>query len=605
MIRGGTVTSRGELLRIRILLLVMLAMLGLLAAALWRVQVAQGHEFEGDLKKQSVRRVRLPGQRGEILDRHGHVLAGNRPSYCIALYLEELRQGGRSNTVNSVMERLDGLGLLIGRDPELDREDVNDHILQTLPLPLIAWRDLDEAELARFAEHAASLSGVDVFVEAVRVYPEGRTACHVLGSVKFDSKIVNADQPFHYFYPETVGRAGLEKRFDEDLAGVAGGKSLLVDVSGYRHEDLAVREPEAGSDLLLALDLKAQRAAEQALQGVAGAAVIMDPRNGDVLALASAPTYDPNEFVPILTQATWDRLNSDPGHPMVHRAVAGTYAPGSVFKPVTAFAALENGKINAGTSFTCPGYFELGRARFNCWYRHGHGAQNVRGALRNSCNVFFYETGLLTGREMIAHMASAMGFGEKTGIDIDYEAPGRIPLRHQQQGWYSGDTCNFSIGQGPVTVTPLQMAVMASTIANGGNVPWPRLVLGIRAPGQDAFAPIPPRMVNRMNWSKRSLDLVQGGMRDVVMHRSGTGRLARIPGINVSGKTGTAEFGKKGNPKKRAWMIVYAPTEKPRYAIALVVDEGQGGGVDAAPRVQYILGQLFDVPLPESEVVHG
>ena len=606
MIRAGMVSTRGEVLRIRVLLLGMLLLLGGLAAALWRVQVAQGRQFEVDLEQQSVRRVRLPGQRGRILDRSGRPLATNRPSYCIAIYMEELRRAGkRSRTEEVVMELLTELGGIIGREVELSREDVRKHMIETLPLPLLAWRDLDDEELARFAEHASPRPGVDVLVEAVRIYPEGRTACHLLGSVKFTSKIENAEQPFHYFYPETVGRSGLEQRFDESLAGTPGGRLLRVDVSGYRYEDLALRDPAAGSDLLLAVDLKVQRAAEQALQGVEGAAVVMDPRNGDVLALASSPTYDPNDFVPVLTLDTWNQLSQDPGRPLVHRAVAGTYAPGSVFKPVTAFAALENGKIDAATRFTCPGYFMLGDTRFACWYRHGHGEQTIRSALRNSCNVFFFETGLLCGREIIAHMASAMGFGEKTGIDLDYEASGNIPLGRQDQGWYSGDTCNFSIGQGPVTVTPLQMAVMACTIANGGQVPWPRLVLGVRPPGREGFDPVPPRMVNQMNWTPASLALVQGGMHDVIMHGSGTGRLAQVPGVDAAGKTGTAEFGPKGNEKKRAWMICYAPADRPRYAIALVVDEAQGGGVDAAPRMQYILSRLFDVPLPESEPVHG
>lgn len=606
MTRGGILSTRGEVLRIRVLLLAMLTLLGLLAAALWRVQVAQGRQFEVDLERQSVRRVRLPGARGRILDREGRPLAANRPSYCIAIYLEELRRAGkRARIEDVVMERLEQLGGIIGREVELSRQAVREHILETLPLPLLAWRDLDEVELARFAEHAGYWPEVDVFIEAVRVYPEGQTACHLLGSVKFTSKIDDAERPYHYYYPETVGRSGLEKRFDEMLAGTPGGRLLRVDVSGYRHEELAMREPEAGSDLLLAIDVKAQRAAEEALQGVEGAVVVLDPRNGDVLALASAPTYDPNVFVPHLPEEAWDRLRYDPGKPLVNRAVAGTYAPGSVFKPAVAFAALENGRIHAETRFTCPGYFELGNARFACWYKYGHGVQTVRDALRNSCNVFFYETGLATGREMIAHMASALGFGEVTGIDLDYEASGRIPIGRQDQGWYSGDTCNFSIGQGPVTVTPLQIAVMAATIANGGSVPWPRLVLGVRSPDREGFDPVPPRMSNQMNWSPRSLALVQGGMRDVVMHRGGTGRLARVPGLDAAGKTGTAEYGPKGNDKKRAWMIAYAPTTNPRYALAIVVDEGQGGGVDAAPRVQFLLSRLFDLPLPEGEAEHG
>jgi penicillin-binding protein 2 len=391
---------------------------------------------------------------------------------------------------------------------------------------------------------------------------------------------------------------GVERRFDGMLRGEAGGRLVRVDVSGFRHEDLAQRDPKSGSDLRLALDLRVQRLAEKALGGTPGALVVLDPRNGDVLAMVGEPGFDPNVFVPAISPAEWARIDGDERKPLVNRAMAEHYAPGSIFKPVVALAALENGLAHPGTTFHCPGYFDLGRARFNCWTRGQHGDLNMQEAIKHSCNVYFYRLGLQCGQEYIYHMASAMGLGRQTGISLPNEVPGRVPnaawMRETRgHGWRAGDTCNFSIGQGDVAVTPLQMAVMCATLANGGHVYQPRLVLGVREPGAERFRPIPPHVANEMNWSATSLQVVRGGMRDVIMSERGTGKLARVPGVEMAGKTGTAEYGKKEEGKKRGWMIAFAPFDAPRYAVALVVDDAISGGVTAAPRIKQLMSGLL------------
>jgi penicillin-binding protein 2 len=590
-----------ELWRVRIVLGVMLLGFCALGAGLWQIQVAEGHVYEDNLRKQSVRRVRLPGMRGRIFDRGGRRLADNRPHYCLAIYLEELRQPGSwDRTIDKVEDLVATLSQIIGRAPEIDREDIRNHIRRRLPLPLVAWKNLDDQALARWAERGGGLPGVDVYLEAVRVYPEGASACHLLGYVGRADPVQEKGEKYHYYVPEMEGKAGLEKHFDALLRGRAGGRLLRVDVSGYRYGDLGVKEPESGSDLLLAIDADIQSAAERVLADDSGAVVVLDPRNGDVLALASSPGFDPNDFVPRMSSETWQGLIQNPDKPLLNRALVGNYAPGSTFKPVVAMAALENGFSTPEKAFTCPGYFKLGNATFNCWYKPGHGTIVLREALKHSCNVYFYRLGLQCGHEPITHMASALGLGSKTGLEIDYEAAGLVPddgwkRRVFNDGWREGDTCNLSIGQGALTVTPLQMAVVAATLANKGTVYRPRVVLGVRPPDGDSFALRPAKVANRMHWTPEYIDVVRGGMHDVVMAPDGTGRRARIPGVVIAGKTGTAEYGRKDEGKKYGWMIAFAPFDQPRYAVALVIDEAISGGTTAAPRIAELMSAIFGV----------
>ena len=588
-----------EIVRLRLLFAVMLmAFLGL-GLALWRIQVAHGKSYQKDLMKQSVRRVRLPGVRGCIFDRNGVRLADNRPSYCIAVYLEELRQAGAwKRTITKIEKQIDELAAALNIEKEISGDDIKAHIKKRLPLPLLAWRDVDESVVARLAEQVKVQPGVDVYVEPARIYPQGNLACHVLGYVGRADPPQDEEEPFHYYLPEMTGKSGIEKKYDGILRGEAGGRLMRVDVSGFRHDDLAVKEPRSGRDVFLSLDVKVQRLAEEAIRDQRGAVVVLDPSNGDVLAMASSPGFDPNEFMPVISMERWKELVEDEQRPLLNRTVAGAYAPGSTFKPVVILAALENKTIDSRTAFTCPGHFMLGRARFNCWYSPGHGTLTTRESLQHSCNVFLFRTALACGYESIYHMAVALGLGRKTDVSLDYELAGLVPddawkRRTYDDGWRDGDTCNLSIGQGALLVTPLQMAVLAATIANGGHVYRPRLVMALREPGEEQLRSIPSQVVNEMNWSRATTDLVRGGMRDVVMTREGTGKLAAVPGVTMAGKTGTAEYGRKEEGKKLAWMIAFAPFDHPRYAVAIMIEDAVSGGSSAAPKVQKLMRGLF------------
>lgn len=588
-----------ELMRVRILLGAMLMAFGLLLAVLWHMQVARGTAYQQDLMKQSVRRVRMPGMRGRLFDRTGACIADNRPSYAIAIYLEELRQPGKwARTVSRVDQLIDELAAVLQLPRQITADDIRTHIRKRLPLPLLAWRDVDSTALARFAERAAGMPGVDVYPEAVREYPEGSKACHVLGYVGRAEIPEDEEESYHYYLPELAGKAGVEKTCDNLLRGRPGGQLMRVDVAGFRHDDLAHREPVNGSDVMLTLDMKAQALVEAALGQDAGAAVIIDPSNGDVLAMASSPGFDPNQFMPSISADQWRSLSEDPRKPLLNKATAGVFAPGSTFKPVVALAALENRKASAGTSFSCPGYFSLGRARFDCWYHPGHGTLNLREGIQHSCNVYFFHLGLLCGVDAIANMARALGFGRRTGILLDYESPGLVPdnawkLKNFRDKWRDGDTCNLSIGQGALGATPVQMGLYAAALANGGTLYKPRLVAGVRKPGTADFVRSPPEVANELNWAPSHIRLVREGMHDVVMSPRGTGRLAAVPGVDMAGKTGTAEYGKKGEGHKFGWMIAFAPFDRPRYAIVMMVEEAVTGGQTVAPRMKQVMGGLF------------
>jgi penicillin-binding protein 2 len=591
-----------ELWRARIVLAAMLLALLGLTGVLWGVQVRQAPEFRSSLDRQSVRRVRLPAVRGAILDRNGQCLADNRPSYCMAVYVEELRRPGRiERTIENVERVVAALAAVLELPVEIDRDAIDRHLRMQRPLPLLVWRDMGPDALARWAESDTAFPGVDIYVEPVRVYPHGSAAAHVLGYVGRADPDPDAE-PYHYYVPEMDGANGVELVYNARLTGEAGGRLLRVDASGYKHAEIGEREPVPGSDIVLTLDIRLQALAERVIAGRRGAVVVLDPRNGDVLAMASAPGFDPSQFSPALDPADWARLKSDPDKPFFNRAISGAYPPGSTFKPIVAFAALENGRAEPETVFDCPGYFEVGGVRFRCWRSAGHGRIAMVKALEQSCNAYFCQLGLQCEYPRIYHMADALGLGRRTGIDLPGEGTGLLPSnawkrRTQGDSWRAGDTCNASIGQGALAFTPLQMAVATAAIANGGSVYRPRLRFEPGARGE---------LVNAMRWSARALRTVRQGMYDVVQAPSGTGKRVRIEAAAMGGKTGTAEYGPRENRRKYTWMVVFAPFEAPRYAVAAVIEDAVSGGITVAPRLRVLMDGAFRLeagldPLPPEE----
>jgi penicillin-binding protein 2 len=582
-------------LRVHLVMLAMLVALAFLGVNLWRIQVLRAPEYRSSLDRQSMRRVRLPGIRGRIFDRKGVCLADNRPSYCIALYTEELRQRGRwSRTIDRVEEVLTELSTILGEAREVTRDDIAQHVRRRLPLPFLAWHSLDETALARWAESDRTFPGVDIYVEPSRVYPHGTLASHVVGYVGRADPDDTGDEPYHYYLPEMAGKNGIEAVMDDQLRGKSGGRLIRVDASGFKYDETGEREPVAGEDIHLTLDLEIQKVAENVLSNQPGAVVVLDARNGDVLALASAPVFDVGS---LSSWRRWQKVVSDPDRPLVNRAISGCYPPGSTFKPLVAVAGLEYNRITPVAMVNCPGYYQVGNRPIRCWSKRGHGEISLRKAIEQSCNPFFCDLGIRCEYKRIFHMADSVGFGHRMGIELSGESAGLLPSdewkrRVHRDAWRAGDTCNVSIGQGALLVTPLQMAVFAAALGNGGYVYRPRLVNNGITHGD---------LVNRMAWSDGTLSIVRGGMYDVVHAVSGTGKRARLAGVKMAGKTGTAQYSKG---RKHAWMVLFAPFDEPRYAVAMVVEDAVSGGITVAPRVRSLMNEIFvlDGTLPPRPV---
>ena len=579
-----------------------------LGVSLYRLQTEKAGEFAEVETTQTTRRISVPALRGRILDRSGHVLADCRPSRCIVCNLEELQQrGGRSNTVNAIDMAVDALSEAIGVTRTITREQIASHVARASALPLAVWRDLDERSFARFAERADMFPGFALSVRAERRYPYGTLAAHVIGYTGRgrpgeDSAALPAEaQGAHFFEElEMKGRKGVEGFYNRYLAGFPGERFLRVDARGFRPRQSAGKEladaaaddvaPADGLDLELTLDIGVQEELERQLEGVIGAGVVLDPRDGAVIAMASAPTFDPNDCIPRLSAAVYASLTNAPAKRGQNRAISEAYAPGSTFKPITALAALATGWLPDDV-YDCIGVYQLGQWKLRCWDYYGHGPINMRQALEHSCNTFFCNIGSAIGTNALIEAAHAFGLGECTGIDIGGETPGVVPdeswkMRHYREKWYPGDTCQMSIGQGMLLVTPLQMAVVAAALGNGGTVVKPYLHKkeGEATPSQARGRSVP--------FPEEHLDLIREGMRDVVT--SGTGKkIAADLAVTCAGKTGTAEIGKGDTKRKNTWVIAFAPYENPTAAVAMIVERGESGGKTVGPRVNAVLAKIF------------
>lgn len=589
----------------RILLLgaLMLAGLAGLALALYREQVLRHSEYDVRHRRQSIRRVLQPAVRGRIFDRRGQVLAENRPSYCLAVYIEELRRPGPwRNTAEAVDRMLDRLAADLSLPREDSIEDIERHIRLRLPLPYLAWRDIDEIALNRLAEYPGELPGIDIYVLPERYYPLGKTAAHVIGYVGRDRPEPVPGEPFDFYMPEMRGRIGIEQRYDRRLSGIPGGRLIRVDARGYKHHAWEGREAIPGADVTLTVDLELQQVAESTIEGLRAAVAVLDVRNGDILALASSPSYDISRMSPAPAPDYWRELLADPGRPLLNRAISGTYPPGSTFKPVVALAALGHQGFDPYSSlYECAGSIKLGGNIMRCWRRSGHGPIALRQSLAQSCNVYYFLLAMEMGYDRIYQQAESLGFGFSTGVDLNGEASGLLPgpawkRRRLNEGWWTGDTCNVSIGQGALLATPIQMAAFTVALANGGSLYRPRLV---RQP-----AATDGEIMLSISWPEPGLQVVRDGMRDSVNTSAGTGNRARIEQWVVAGKTGTAQYGTRGGV--HAWMIAYAPFEQPRYAVAVLVESADaGGGQVAGPIVKQLMRTLVQLDSSPGWLING
>lgn len=557
--------------------------LGLIWTGLLTLQVFQGADFRRQAEKNRIRLIHLPAARGNILDRHGTALVEDRLSFECAVFPQDLK---------SPQEVWARLSELVGISPqELSSRYRKGYQGPFAPVPLI--RSLAAQTAFLLEEKRSELPGLLLRPVPQRYYQHGSALGPVAGYVGLIApEELTHLKSYGYTYRDLVGKEGLEQQYDSTLRGRDGGVQVEVDNRGRMVRQLGFLAPQRGRAITVSLDGRLQDFCHRLLEGASGAILVMDPNTGEILALASSPSFDPNAFVnPNRSQEVRADLHGVT-RPMFNRAIRSAVPPGSIFKPAVAYEALKLHLIRPPTAFTCPGFFRLGRALFRCWKEEGHGPQTVVEALGHSCNVFFYQTGHRLGGGRIQQAARLFGLGRATGIDLPRESKGFVPDPSAARGagrpgWQEGDTISFAIGQGPLLVTPLQMLALVSTIAANGNKPQPHFLIGIEGEGKREN----PKS-SRIPLDLEALAVVKEGMEQVVASATGTGRLAQLPGVRVAGKTGTAQT-PRGLP--HAWFLGFAPLDHPKVSFIVFLEHGGKGGLSAALLVRDLLATLKEL----------
>lgn len=544
---------------------VILAIFALLVARLCQIQLIHGREYRVASEENRIRLIRREAPRGPIYDRRGRILATSRVCLDVVVTPEELDR--RSDTVTQLARILKESPAAITASLKRSAGPFKG---------IVVGADVPFEVAARAAEESLHMKGVRLEARPVRFYPRREFAAHVLGYVReISAPELERAVDSGYEPRDRVGKDGVERTCEASLRGTDGGEQIEVDAAGRVVQVLGEVPAHAGDAIVLNLDVDVQEAAERVLAGRRGAAVAMDPRTGEVLALASSPAFDPNTLSGKMSASRWRYLNG-PGRPQQNRAATALYEPGSIIKPVTAAAAIEAGCATPDSRFFCPGYYQLGKWRFRCWARGGHGSLDLISGIAQSCNVMFIKLGRAVGRPGLEREMRAFGLGDQTGIDLPVEGDGLVPnprwkRQRFHEGWYPGDTCQMSVGQGGLLITPLQAAVAVAAIANGGHRVTPRIV---RAVGGTRFET--PRL-EPVGIRSETAAIVRRGMAAVV--RRGTARGIWDPSFPIGGKTGTAE-----NPhgKPHGWFVGFAPVDSPRVVVAVLVEQG-GSGAAVAP----------------------
>jgi len=589
--------------------LIVLGLFGVLLLRLWFLQLVEGDEMRRKSETNRIRLLEFPPWRGMILDRHGQLLVGNRPAYDLVVTPEDV-------TDTQLLARR--LAVLLRLDPRQVAAQLD--AAKSAGLHQVRLKaDLPWQEMALVETYQPELPGVQIQIVPKREYRPRGLAAHALGYLGEISDVQLKGGRFpNYKMGDYVGRCGVELAWETYLRGRRGYRRIEVDAYGRELGQLDRLSPTPGGNVYLTLDLKLQEEAEACLEGKAGAIVALDPRNGKILALASAPTYSQEAFERGLSPQEWQKLVNHKGHPLENRALKGQYPPGSTFKIVMALAGLEEKVITPQTVISCSGTLTSGDHVFHCWRKWGHGQVKLHEALVDSCDVYFYTVGRRLGIERIAKWARRFGLGGATGLNLDKEMPGLVAdpawkLARFKAPWQEGDTLSLAIGQGYNLATPLQMVQVAAAIANGGFIYEPQLVDRVESLAGEVLFQSQPVVKSRLGASPANLALIQKALAGVVSE--GTGRNARLPNVEVAGKTGTSQIvelekekkekEKRGSRSKalenHAWFVAYAPVGQPTVAVAVLVEHGGSGGTVAAPLARRVLAAAF----PEARVAQS
>lgn len=570
------------------------------AARMWHLQVIQGSSYRFQSENNRIRIEEISASRGIIFDRNGVPIVENRPAYHLTIIREDIRD--MDQTIRE-------LARLCDRNPDDFFAVIEANRTTPKFVPLRLASDLDRDSLARIEAQKIRLPGVLIQLEPKREYKWNGSAAHLVGYLsEITEGELKSEKYQGYYAGEDIGKIGIEGAFEEYLHGRRGGRQVEVDAVGRRIRLLDEVPPIPGRNLWLTLDMELQKTAESLLEGKVGAIVAVDPNDGAVLAFACSPTFDQEKFVRGLKKEEWLALSRDPNHALLNRGCGAAYPPGSTYKPFVALAGLQEGAITPTATFHCPGYLQFGGRQYRCWRDRGHGSLDVERALIQSCDVFFYQTGLKLGVDKVAQYATMFGLGEKTGIGIQGEHPGLIPTswwKKQATGvpWQRGETISISIGQGFDLTTPLQMALAYAAIANNGKLWQPYVVKRIEGGVEGTGGDIKPRLKHKIQIQQRYFDIVKRGLHGVVEDARGTGHGIRDPSVQIAGKTGTAQvvrvaqganrklFERLLRPKERdhAWFVGYAPAGNPQICVATLIEHGGHGASVAAPVVQKVI----------------
>jgi penicillin-binding protein 2 len=581
--------------RVTVILGLVLLAFGVLTFGFWNHQIARSPYYRQLAERNRLRDIPLPAPRGQIYDRENRIIADSRPSFDLILT--------RENSDRSVEESIDLLdsGIELSAEELLSR--IEPYLDQPEYEPILLAEDLSLEETAFVEARKYELSEISLVLSPRRRYEGQEVAAHLIGYVgQITQSQLDSGEFGESEVGDVVGQSGLERQYDRLLQGEAGIRRVIVNNFGREVGLLGEARPVPGNDLVTTLDLDLQLAAEEALGDRTGVAVAMIPRTGEVLALVSRPAFDPTLFAQGIRQNEWNMLLSDPRKPLQNRAIQNRYSPGSIFKIFMAAAGLEEQEIGFEEAVFCPGHSVFYGNRFDCWNAGGHGTMDVHHALVHSCNVFFYNVGDRLGIERISQYAGMMGLGRKTGIDLPGEAAGLIPSEEWKQStsdtrWFPGETISVSIGQGPVSVTPLQLTWAVGGLVVGGKLVQPHLA--------------DPEVVRPLGFEVSSLREEKYGLGEDTLNtvrqalwgavnELGTATRARVRGFEVGGKTGTAQVvakdvdSSRADLKDHAWFVGFAPYDDPEIVVGVFVENGGGGGAAAAPVAQAIMQVYFD-----------
>ncbi len=570
-----------------------------LLSRLWYLQIIESGNLRELSENNRLRFVPVAASRGAILDRNGKVLVSNSPSFSVAVIPQDVKDK-------------DALLNTLARYLNLDLAELQDKWEKGKGrakfYPIIIASGITREQMEYLEENRLRLPGLDIEMKPIREYGNGQLAAHLLGYLGEISEEDLGKESYQSYNPgDYVGKSGIERSWENYLHGADGGRQIEVDARGRYLRTISETSPTIGNSIVLTIDRDLQKRAEQAFGDKAGAAVAMDVNSGEILAFVSNPGFDPSLFTGHMSSKQWQTYLEDKRHPLENKALKGQYPPGSTFKIITALAGLKEGLIDDTTSVVCKGSYTVGRDTFKCWDKKGHGVVNLKKALKESCDVYFYKLGERLGVDRIAAYAREFGLGSPMGIGLENERGGLIPTsewKEKKYGkkWYRGETLPVSIGQGYVLMTPIQLAAMIAGVATDGTIYRPHLVKRVVDPDGRVMKEFSPEVLKKVALPPGLFQQVKEGLLAVVNEPHGTGAMARLYEVKVAGKSGTSQVVKmrdsKGNVpyqyRDHALFVAFAPYDKPEIAVAVVVEHGEHGGSAAAPIVGSILRAYFE-----------